>query len=133
LCTVNSECPSGGRCAEQCPGGTCVAGNEGKCAAGPVDTFCKIQTFNTCGGDLDCPFPGDSCALSKTRDCFLDNGNIGGSVTVTGLQYPLCGNSGTGSVGALFCVAPTSSGSVNNVTGLPGLGRVILPYTATFN
>jgi hypothetical protein len=132
LCTVASECP-GGTCDEQCPGGTCVSGNEGTCAAGPFEQFCAIETFRGCATNADCVKPGDSCTLGKFRDCFLDNGVIGGTVTVTGLPYPSCGGTGTGTVGALFCVPPTSAGAVNAVGGLPGLGRITLPYTATFN
>lgn len=132
LCTVDSECP-GGSCDEQCPGGACVAGNEGTCAAGPFEQFCVIDTFRQCISNGDCPRVGDSCTLGKFRDCFTDNGGIGGSVTVTGVPYPTCGNTGTGAAGALFCVPPTSSGSVNSVSGLPGLGRIRLPYTSTYN
>jgi hypothetical protein len=132
LCTVDSECP-GGTCNDQCPGGQCLSGNEGTCAAGPFEQFCAIQTFRGCTANSDCPLSGDTCTLGKFRDCFLDNGVIGGGVDVTGVPYPSCGGVGSGSVGALFCVPPTSSGSVNSVSGLPGLGRVVLPYTATFN
>jgi hypothetical protein len=132
LCTVASECP-GGSCDEQCPGGSCLSGNEGTCAAGPFEQFCAIETFRGCSVNADCTVPGDSCSFGKFRDCFLDNGTVGNSVTATGVPYPSCGGSGSGTVGALFCVPPTSSGSVNNVSGLPGLGRVTLPYTATFN
>ena len=131
LCTVDSECPSGS-CDEQCPGGTCVTGNEGKCDAGPFEQFCSTETFRQCNNDGGCPKPGDHCTLGKFRDCFLDNGVLGASVTVTGTSYPGCGDTGTGTVGALFCIPPTSAGSVNAVSGLPGLGRVTLPYTATF-
>jgi hypothetical protein len=156
-CTVDSECP-GGTCEEQCPGGSCVSGNEGTCAAGPLESFCALQPFRGCGTDGDCPLPGDTCTLQKFRDCFLDNGIVkcagganngtqclndsecpggactnGGTVTVTGVPYPSCGGTGSGTVGALFCVPPTSSSSINNVSGLPGLGRVSLPYTAKFN
>jgi hypothetical protein len=132
LCTVDSECP-GSTCTEQCPGGSCVAGNEGTCAAGPLESFCNIQRFRGCGSDADCTTPGDTCTFQKFRDCYLDNGVLGGTVTVTGVPYPSCGGTGSGTVGALFCVPPTSSSSINNVSGLPGLGRVSLPYTATFN
>jgi hypothetical protein len=132
LCTVDSECP-GGTCSEQCPGGACVTGNEGTCAAGPFEKFCAIETFRGCANNADCMRPGDSCTLEKFRDCFLDNGVLGGSVTVSGVTYPSCGGSGSGTVGAFFCIPPTASGSVNNSSGLPGLGRVTLPYTATFN
>jgi hypothetical protein len=132
LCTVDSECP-GGSCDEQCPGGACVAGNEGTCAAGPFEQFCAIQTFRGCFTNADCPLTGDTCTLGKFRDCYLDNGTIGGSVSVTGVSNPSCGNSATGSIGALFCVPPTASGSVNSASGIPGLGRVLLPYTSTFN
>ena len=131
VCTVASECP-GGSCDEQCPGGTCVTGNEGQCDAGPFENFCAIETFRGCTSNGDCIKPGDSCTLGKFRDCFLDNGVPGGSVTVSGVPYPKCGDSGTGTIGALFCIPPTSAASVNAVSGLPGLGRVTLPYTATF-
>ncbi|MBI3767626.1 MAG: hypothetical protein HY271_03905 [Deltaproteobacteria bacterium] len=132
LCTVDSECP-GGTCDEQCPGGACVLANEGTCAGGPFELFCAIETFRGCATNADCPRVGDTCTFGKFRDCFTDNGALTGTVTATGVPYPTCGGTGTGTVGALFCVPPTSSGSVNSVSGLPGLGRVTLPYTATFN
>ena len=91
--------------ASQCPGGSCQS---------------KV------GGTPE------ECIVGKFRDCFLDNGVVGGSVTVSGVPYPKCGDSGTGTIGALFCIPPTSAGSVNATSGLPGLGRVTLPYTATF-
>jgi hypothetical protein len=132
LCTVDSECP-GGSCNEQCPGGACVVGGEGTCAAGPFEQFCAIETYRGCLHDTDCHKPGDSCTLGKFRDCFTDNGVIGGAVTATGVPSPSCGGAGSGVVGALFCVPPTSSSSVNTVFGLPGLGRITQPYTVTFN
>jgi hypothetical protein len=133
LCTVDSECP-GGACNDQCPGGACVAGNEGTCAAGPVEQFCTPQeTFRGCATNADCPHTGDTCTLRKFRDCFLDNGGISGSVAVSGTSYPTCGNVGSGTVGALFCVPPVAANLVNNDFGLPGLSRITQPYTATFN
>jgi hypothetical protein len=131
-CTVASECP-GGTCDEQCPGGSCVAGNEGTCAAGPFEQFCQIDRFRSCSTNAQCPRSGDSCSFGKNRDCFTDNGVLTGSVVASGLPYPSCGGVGSGTVAALFCIPPTSSGSINSVSGLPGLGRISLPYTATFN
>ena len=34
-------------------------------------------------------------------------------------------------LGAVFCVGPTGSSSVNNVAGLPGPARITLAGTAT--
>ncbi|MBI3770796.1 MAG: hypothetical protein HY271_20195 [Deltaproteobacteria bacterium] len=123
--TVPNQCSNGSDCAP-------IAGsNNGECPAGPVDFFCSPHdTFQGCTpGGTDCTFPGDTCA-GKNRPCFLDNGNIGGSVTATGAaEVPVNGTSHP-KLAAFFCVAPTSSGSVNAAAGLPGLGRLQLDGTA---
>jgi hypothetical protein len=135
-CTATSECP-GGACAV--PGSStqpngctlgpadCVPGDQGPlgipnerhCMNGPAETFCgPVETFRGCGADSDCPHPGDTCSITRYRECF-DKGIIGDTVTASGqadLSDPF--------LGSLSCVGPTSSGAVNATAGLPGLVRL---------
>jgi hypothetical protein len=148
-CAVNSECPGGGACGvpglktapNQCDDNTCTPNgadtdsiDEGVCAAGPIDQFCSpTQTFLACLSNTDCTFPGDTCSGSKPRECFTDNGVVGNSVQVGGVADPVCGNTANPTLGALFCIKPVSAASVNNATGLPGLGRVTLRAVAVLD
>jgi hypothetical protein len=148
VCSVNSECPSGAcgvpgiaSAPNQCDDGVCSPNpsdtdsiDEGVCEAGPVDQFCSpTETFLSCIADTDCTFPGDTCSGNKPRECYADNGAMGGEVQVGGVADPSCGNVARPTLGALFCIAATTSTSVNNATGLPGLGRVTLPAVANLN
>ncbi|MBI3767895.1 MAG: hypothetical protein HY271_05285 [Deltaproteobacteria bacterium] len=144
-CTINSECPGGG-CGRQgqatqpnqCRDSTCSANtppdndsvNEGTCAAGPFERFCAIETFRGCASDTDCTKPGDSCSNGRFRECYTDNGQLGGTVQVQGVANPPVNNVSSPTLGSLFCVPPTGSSSVNSVAGLPGLGRLTLSGTA---
>ncbi len=151
-CSVNSECP-GATCSpnavnskatrpNECDDTVCAANppdtdsiDEGVCSGGPFELFCApAETFRGCSTDGDCPVPGDTCTGGRFRECFTDdNGAIGGDVSVGGVADPFTGNTSNPTLGALFCIAPTSSSSVNSVTGLPGLGRVTIPSTAQIN
>jgi len=103
----------------------------GHCSEGPFDTFCSPhETFRSCSSAADCPFAGDDCTLGVLRPCFLDNGAVGGSVSAFGKADPPVNGVSHPTLSALFCIAPTSSGSVNGAAGLPGLGRLTLPATA---
>ncbi len=141
--TSSGECP-GGACStpgqatqpNACDSGsTCVpdsAGSlNGHCSEGPFDTFCSPhETFRSCSSQADCPFAGDDCTLGQLRPCFLDNGEVGGSVSAFGqADVPVNGVSHP-TLSSLFCIAPTSASSVNGAAGLPGLGRLSLPATA---
>lgn len=120
----------------QCSDGVCSANtppdtdscNEGTCAGGPFETYCAIETFRSCTQDVDCPMPGDTCSNGQLRQCFVDNGAVGGAVSV-------CGQTGIpdARLGALFCAAPTTSAAVNAAFGLPGLARVGLPVTSVLD
>jgi hypothetical protein len=136
-CTVPSQCP-GGACTRpgaatlfnQCDDATCSpdGGNEGICAAGPFDLFCEpVETFRGCTTNADCPFGGDTCTLGKFRECFLDNGVIGGAVTAQGVADPPVADESDPTLAALFCIGPTTSGAVNGAAGIPGLGKIELP------
>jgi hypothetical protein len=121
-CTTNPQCP-GGVCEIQ----TCSIMKNRECFVdnGVIGKHCfygtNDPTVDTCTTIADCPdqTPGTFCG--------------GGTVTGSGIPYPPCGNTGSGKVAALFCIPPTSAGSVNAVSGLPGLGRVTIPTTYTFN
>lgn len=144
-CTVASQCP-GGACGRpgktsqpnECDDATCSANTppdndsvqEGVCAAGPFEQFCHIDTFRGCTTDADCTKPGDTCGNGRFRQCFTDNGQIGASVNVQGNPDPPVNGQSSPTLGALFCIPPTTSQSVNAVAGLPGLGRLTLPGTA---
>ena len=141
-CFSDPECTVSNRCVGGSHNGALGCTVEAQCPGG----VCEIQ----------------SCSGEKFRECFTDNGVIGthclggtnarepcgtltdcsdqsagtfcggGSVTATGAPYyPTC--NGTGTVATLFCMAPTKSAAVSAVLGLPGLGRVTLPTTLSFN
>jgi hypothetical protein len=141
-CTLASECP-GSACStpgvqtagNQCDGasGDCVADagtpspNDRICSSGPLESFCgPVETFRGCTGDSDCTFAGDTCSVTRFRDCF-DNGIPGELITATGLQSAPVNDQSDPTLAALFCVGPTSSGSINSAAGLPGPGRLELP------
>ena len=110
-----------------CISTTCtpVGGNEGECLA-TFNSFCSpVETFRGCLVDSDCPFLGDTCDLFNL-ECFTDNGVIGGSVAVDGVA-----SVASPVLGALACHGATSSSAANSTLGLPGLGRVRIPTTAT--
>ncbi|MBI3769911.1 MAG: hypothetical protein HY271_15670 [Deltaproteobacteria bacterium] len=133
-CSVASECP-GDVCGvpgtatqpNACDDGTCTSagGDEGECAAGPVDMHCAIETFRACTTNGDCPAPGDTC-VTTLRECFTDNGTIGNSITATGVADPPVFEASNPTLASLVCVGPTTSAAVNGVTGLPGPGRLTL-------
>jgi hypothetical protein len=151
-CTAASECPGGGcsvpgtaTAPNQCDDTICTSNtppdnssaNEGVCLAGPMESYCTLNAFRACGTDADCSFdiPGDTCAAPKPRECFTDNGTLGGTVTVAGVVSRT-----SPTLGGLFCTPPvfnatTGSGValINNSYGDPGLGRLTIPGTAVMN
>jgi cysteine-rich repeat protein len=128
-------------------------GNEFECSAGPFDQFCQPSaTFRSCssdgdcagelscsGGpnfgaecasDFDCPAgtcEPDLCTGGKNRECYPDNGLVGGVVTATGVADIPVNDESDPTLAAEFCIGPTSSGAVNAAAGIPGLGRIELP------
>jgi len=113
--------------------------NEGECADAPVDQVCSIQQFVGCTSDDHCKppacaecVPGQFC-MTRYRPCFMDQGVIGNTVTVTGSPDPVCSGLSKPTVGTFFCVAPTGSTAVNAAGGLPALGRVRIPGTVVVN
>ncbi len=138
-CSINTDCP-GGACSRpgeptrpnDCTDETCTPTasnpNNGECAGGPFEQFCgPTATFAGCSSDADCTqFAGNTCSIGKNRGCFLDNGTVGSGVTANGVaDVPVNGMSEP-TLAALFCIGPTSSGAVNAVAGIPGLGRLQL-------
>jgi hypothetical protein len=157
-CALVSECPGGGQCNRPgeptrpnvClddtttgPVEACVdlGDNEGECVIGPTDQVCSVDKFRTCTSDANCQPPPfgtcDNCTLTsplqtcinQQRPCFVDNGIIGQSVSVSGNADVPCGNTANPTVGTFFCVAPVGSTAVNAAGGLPALGRVRIPGT----
>ncbi len=126
-CVAGANAGAGCTVASECPGGIC-GGNEGACAGGPFELYCEpVETFRGCMSNADCTFGGDTCTLGKFRECFLDNGLIGESVTASGLVDAPVADEADPTLAALFCIGPTSSSAVNGAAGLPGLGKVELP------
>ena len=106
--------------------------NEGECPDGPFDQNCKIESFRGCtipNQATDCPAPGDSCQPKK-RECYTDNGVVGGTVSAAGQASPPVNNVSRPLLSALFCIGPTGTTAVDNAAGLPGLGRLTLRATA---
>jgi hypothetical protein len=154
-CNVASECP-GGTCAAGNEG-LCASGPfEQFC--GPNATFqgCNADSgcasMNACVGGTNvgancnvnsqCPSgscqskvggPPEACVIGKFRECFLDNGTIGNAVNATGFVDVPANHQSDPILASLFCIGPTSSGSVNAAAGLPGLGRLELQGHATDN
>jgi hypothetical protein len=157
-CTANSECPSGGLC--QKPGeptkpsaclddtatantldctDTAPVDGEGECDKGPVVNTCSVASGHGqrgCLNDADCGGGAGSCTTTN-RLCFLTGdipggvGNDGtGTLIANGQEDPPVGDVSHPVLGAVFCIAPTGSSSVNNVAGLPGPGRVTIKGTA---
>ena len=124
-------CDAGGRGQPTAPNActdlvcTATGGGEGACGD-PEDQNCSIETFRGCTSNSDCPAPGDTCQTKK-RECYLDNGIVGGSVTAQGKADPPVNGKSRPTMAALFCVDPTGSSAVNAAAGLPGLGRIQLP------
>jgi hypothetical protein len=144
-CAVTSECPGGGICGRvgeptkpnACFEDTLTIGNcnpdvdgEGICTAGPVDTRCGNHPNRGCVTDDDCDGVPGSCE-AVPRACFLDNGLVGGSVTVDGVaSAPVAGVAAPTDIGAFACLGPTTDPYIN-VWGLPGLGRIHQPGRLT--
>jgi hypothetical protein len=138
-CAVGADCP-GGLCGRpgfatrpnQCDDAVCspnpadpAGPDEGVCEAGPNDQACSREPFRGCLADADCnPPPLGTCATcapgqachSRARECFPD------PIVRTGAP----GVQAATAV-ATFCIPPTASQSVNQVSGLPGPGALALP------
>jgi hypothetical protein len=145
-CTANSACPSGGCSAfgrppkpNECDDRVCTpntppddaSADEGICAAGPFEKYCTIETFRGCNSNTDCTLAGDTCTSGRFRDCFTDNGALGGDVVARGVANAPANGTATIVVAGLFCIPPTGSNFDNAVYGVPGLGRATIPLTAT--
>ena len=157
-CGGPSDCFGGGQCGvpgqptapNACLDATCTANpsdtdtlDEGVCATGPFDLLCSVDRFRGClnsadcnpppsGTCLDCTTSGQTCTFAE-RECFTDNGVIGGDVVVEGSPDVPCTNSARPSLGSLFCIPPTAESAPNAVGGLPSLGRLLLPVDVTFD
>jgi hypothetical protein len=116
----------------------CVDGGdgEGACTAGPITQSCSVVSGHAqrgCTTDGECGGASGSCE-SNNRACFLTGGFSGRNGTDTlvavGMEDPPVNDVSHPTLGAVFCVAPTGSTSVNNVAGLPGPGRVTIKGTA---
>jgi hypothetical protein len=110
--------------------------NDGQCQMAPSDTICSIETFRSCSGAANCnpgvgcptcTTPGQTC-IAKRRECFTDNGILGGSTSVDGVA-----STTSPTLGAFACHPPTVSSAVNSAFGFPGLVRVKTPGTSTIN
>ncbi len=159
-CTVVGDCPGGlcNRAGEPtrpsaCLDDTATVGihdcvdtgpvdGEGECTAGPITQNCSVASGfaqRGCTGDVDCGGGIGSCQ-SANRLCFLtgggtfqpfQNGKDGSDVlTAVGMEDTPVQDVSNPVLGAVFCVGPTGSASVNNVAGLPGPARITLTGTA---
>jgi hypothetical protein len=107
--TQDDNC-SAGSCSAGCTGSACVSTDAaGNCidAKGGISQLC--------------------CSNNTSLPCFPTKG--GGKITRTG--KPVVPGDTTGGVFAgTFCITHTDSGLINQVTGLPGPGALLLPATA---
>ena len=100
----------GGACASECTGNACVARTvDGRCidAKGGLSQVC--------------------CDDDTTLPCFPTSIERTGAATAPASSYP---SLVPATLVATFCEAATSSGTLNQVTGLPGPGALVLPVTA---
>jgi hypothetical protein len=113
----------------------------GRCESGPNDGQCSVASGHAqrgCMGDAECGGAPLSCE-SVARSCYLTGGGTfapaadQGSDTLiaVGEADPPVNDVSHPTLGAVFCVGPTSSSSINNVAGLPGPARVTIKGTAT--
>ncbi len=150
-CTSNTQCPGivggCGRPGEatrpngcfddtNTPGDPCQdtgpVDGMGECVDGPPTSSCTNHPQRGCATDTDCDNVLGACQ-STNRHCYLDNGVLGGSVSVTGVATPPSGGvADPTTIGGLFCVPPLTSSASNAATGLPGLGRTRIPGSMTF-
>jgi hypothetical protein len=107
-----------------------VGANRGACVNdGPLAVTCSPpdpprQCLGPYFVDDYCPLSG-ICSYLTPRSCFLDNGVIGGSVSVIGSASPFVDGQAPATLGALSC-AGASAGSTyaNAVFGFPGPVRL---------
>jgi hypothetical protein len=148
-CTSISQCPGATSCSvpgretgpNACDDFACTPNtppdddsvNEGQCAAGPLERFCAIETFRGCADDSACTAPGDHCGAGQLRECFTDNGTVPGTVSSAGSPGTSVGLVSDPTLAGMFCAGPTASAAVNVVFGLPGLARLTVPATVTFD
>ena len=146
ICSTNSECP-GSSCAQvgappkpnncvddtNSPAPNCADNtppdndsiDEGTCTFGTAFKRCAIEQFRTgCLTSAECPAPGDSCVVVP-RECFADNGVLGGTISVGGVASPTAPT-----LGAIGCMSASGSAALNTATGMPGPVRLTLPGTA---
>jgi len=99
-------------------------GVEGRCNAGPVDSYCDGTTYAdghgllSCADNSDCSAYGPgagACTLAENRRCFLD------PITEAGF-----GAVSTNRLVGVGCVPPTGSAFANGAIGLPGPARVAM-------
>ena len=122
LCSNDLDCPTGFCHLADCrvnlsdPNGP----TEGMCTSGPVAGTCAFHPFKTCNDDTDCGgvnctfcSPGETCVLQNSQ-CF-----VSGGYTRVGIPNPT-----DPIVGAVYCIAATSSAAINNTAGLPGPGAI---------
>lgn len=135
-CATNTECP-GSVCSQPgtpqqpnaCADGICtpLGDDTGLCADGPFDQSCLPSApFQPCAGDGDCAaFLGTTCQTTA-RPCYPHTATIGDTVQATGSHEAPTLDGISVRLGGLFCLPPTTSSAVNNVAGLPGLGRLLV-------
>ena len=116
---------------------------EGECTSGPITQNCSVASGHAqrgCTSDADCAPGGPGSCQSANRLCFLTGGgtfqpaaegkNGTDTLIAEGMEDTPVNDVSNPTLGAVFCVGPTGSSSVNNVAGLPGPARVTIAGTA---
>jgi hypothetical protein len=153
-CSANSECPASacqkpGQATQPtaCVDDTTQPGHfdcsdpdgdgVGRCENGPNDGQCNVASGHAqrqCTSDAECGGASLSCE-SIARACFLTGGltaEVGTNTLIAnGIADVPQGDVSHPTLGAVFCVGPTSASAINNVAGLPGPARVTIKGTAT--
>lgn len=153
-CTQQSECQPDGACARPgqgtvpnrclddtvtpedeslCADTPPIGDDRGECLFGGLIQRCAPPDLASCLNDSECPLSG-TCLVAAPQ-CYLDSGEIGGSVSAPAQASPPVENvSEPTTLGALFCVPPNDEGApaIDTAVGLPGLGRYRLQGKLTF-
>ncbi|HEY2774229.1 MAG TPA: hypothetical protein VGK20_09280 [Candidatus Binatia bacterium] len=146
-CSADSQCAAlgDGTCSDftggdpvqpnNCSDGNCVVDGQGEGTCGMLsdnDHYCDAHVeedgkgIYACNTNMDCaalhPIVAGNCTISQPHPCF------GATIQASGIQ-----DTANPRTVAAFCVAPSSNGSVNSATGLPGPARLRSDWNVTYS
>jgi len=156
ICANVTACPGGGLCGtagEPSKPSACLddtstpvfdcsdtgpVDGEGECLNGPVTKTCSVASGHgqrACAVDADCAPGGPGSCVAANRPCFLTGNFLAprvgtNTLIAVGMEETPMNDTSNPTLGAVFCIGPTSASAVNTVAGLPGAGRITIRGTA---